>query len=173
MQKKGCQLCNNYDSPIITEPITLKLRMHVGILSAIYCHVSQQGCDCTCARARQRSFQISRTAGPIASNLVYLWGPVSRVACKSILGPTLHVRPCSVTIPDLKNGWTDCVQIWCTETDQLAGCSESPLEAPPRSSARAGLNLSLARLLPPKRRLTGYERASEAKTFQYDGKNSV
>ena len=66
--------------------------------------------------------------------------------CKSKLGPTLHVRTCRVTVPDLKNGWADCVQIWYTDRERLVGCRESQLETHPRSSARAGLSLSLARL---------------------------
>ena len=73
--------------------------------------------------------------------------------------PSLHVHMCRVTdlkfqvlsqVPDLKNGWTDCAQIWYTDRDQLLGCRESQLEAPSRSSALAGLNLSFARLSPPK-----------------------
>ena len=63
---KGCQLCNNYDNSVITGPITMNLRLHVGTHTTMYFHVSQLGYDCTCARARQKSFQISRTAGPIA-----------------------------------------------------------------------------------------------------------
>ena len=52
------------------------------------------------------------TGGPgLRSNMVQRWGPVSRVVCKSQLGPTLHVRTCRVTVPDLKNGWADCIQI--------------------------------------------------------------
>ena len=66
------------------------------------------------------------------------------------LGPTLHVRTCTVTVLDLKNGWTDCTQIWYTDRDQLVGCRKSQLETPPRSFAHAELNLSLARLPPPK-----------------------
>ena len=84
------------------------------------------------------------------SNLVYWWGPVSRVACNSDLGPTMHVRTWRWTDPDLKNGWTDYSQIWYADRDQLLGCRGIQLEAPSRSSARAGLNLSLARLSPPK-----------------------
>ena len=41
---------------------------------------------------------------------------------KSKLGPTLHVRTCRATVPDLKNGWTDCAQIWYTVRDRLVGC---------------------------------------------------
>ena len=80
------------------------------------------------------------------SNLVNWWGSVSKVACKSKLRPTLYVRTCRVTVLDLKNGWTDCAQFWYSDRDQLLGCRESLLEAFTRSSARAGLNLSLARL---------------------------
>ena len=47
---------------------------------------------------------------------------VSRVACYSKLGSTLHVRKYSVTVPYLENGWTECAQIWCTVRDRLAGC---------------------------------------------------
>ena len=43
-----------------------------------------------------------------------------------------------------------CAQIWYTDRDELVGCRESQLEATRRSSARAELNLSLARLSPPK-----------------------
>ena len=44
------------------------------------------------------------------------WGPVSRVACKSQLGPNLHVCTWSVSLPDLKNCWIDCAHIWYTDT---------------------------------------------------------
>ena len=122
-----------------------------GIHLAMYLHLSQLGCYCTCARARvvPRSREwLNR----LRSNLVQRWGPISRVACKSQLGPTLHVSRCRVMVPDLKNGWADCVQIWCTDRDRLvgSGCRASQLETHPRSSARAGLNLSLARLSPQK-----------------------
>ena len=55
-----------------------------------------------------------------------------------------------MAVPDLENRWADCVQIWCMDRDRLVGCRASHLEAHPRSSARAGLNLSLARLSPQK-----------------------
>ena len=101
------------------------------------------------ARARARVVPRSRERlNRLRSNLVQRWGPVSRVACKSQLVPTLHVRTCRVMVPDLKNGWADCVQIWCADRDRLVGCRASQLEAHPRSSARAGLSLSLACLSP-------------------------
>ena len=56
-KRKECQLCNHYNNSVITRPIALKLRMHLGTHPAMYLHVSQLECDCTCARARQRSFQ--------------------------------------------------------------------------------------------------------------------
>ena len=31
------------------------------------------------------------------------------------------MRTCRVTVPDLKNGWTDCAQIWYTVRDRLVG----------------------------------------------------
>ena len=68
------------------------------------------------------------------------------------------------SFPDLENGWTDCVQIWYFDRDRLVRCRASQLEAHPRSSARAGLGLSLASLS-PERRLTGYERARSASEF--------
>ena len=71
---KGCQLGKSYDNSIITGPITLKLRMHVGTHISMSFHESQLGCYCTRARARQWSFQISRTAGPIALKLGVLMG---------------------------------------------------------------------------------------------------
>ena len=61
----------------------------------------------------------------LRSNLVQRWGPVRRVECKSQLGPTLPMRTCSMTVPDLKNNWADCMQIWCTDRDQLVGCPAS------------------------------------------------
>ena len=72
------------------------------------------------------------------------------MACKTKFGPTLHVRTCRATVPDVKNGWTDYAQIWYTDRVQLLGCRDSHLEAPLRSSARAGLELSLARCRPQK-----------------------
>ena len=97
----------------------------------------------SCSRSRER---LDRSR----SNLVYWWGLDKRVMCKSKLGPTLHVRACRLTVPDLKNGWIDWAQIWYTVRDRLVRCHQSQLEAPPRSSARAGLSLSLSRLSPPK-----------------------
>ena len=104
---------------------------------------------CTCARARVVPRSRERL-NRLRSNLVQRWGPISRVACKSQLGPTSHVRTCRVTVPDLKNRWADCVQIWYMDRDRLVGCRASKLEAHPRSSARVELNLSLARLSPQK-----------------------
>ena len=72
-KRKRCQLCNNFNNSVITRPIALKLCMHVGTHAAMYLHVSQLECDCTCARARQRSFQISRTAGPIQITRRHTW----------------------------------------------------------------------------------------------------
>ena len=76
------------------------------------------------------------------------WGPVSRVACKSQLGPTLHVRTCRMTVLDLKNGWTDCAQIWYTDRDQLLGCQFSWKHF--TQFLRTGLKPSFARLSPQK-----------------------
>ena len=56
---------SSYDNSLITEPITLKLRMHVGTHLVMHLHVTQLGCYCTCACAGYHS-QISRTAVPIA-----------------------------------------------------------------------------------------------------------
>ena len=53
---KGCQFDNNYDDSVITGPIMLKLRMHVGTHLAVHFHVSQLACYRTCARGRHRSF---------------------------------------------------------------------------------------------------------------------
>ena len=113
---------------VTTWPITLKLRMHLGTHPAMHLYVSQLGCDCTCARARRAMFhvhvQCSRSRkrlDQLRSNLVYWWVSVSRVAYKSKLGPNLHVRTCRATVPDLKNGWTDCAQIWYTVRDRLVG----------------------------------------------------
>ena len=69
---------------------------------------------------------------------------------QSQLGPTLHVHTCRVTVSDIKNGCADNVQIWYTDRDRLVGCRLSQLEAHPRSSTRAGLNLPLARSSPQK-----------------------
>ena len=56
------------------------------------------------------------------------------------VGALLHVRACkAMVVPDLKNGWTNCAQIWYTDRDQLLGCRESQLEEHPH-----------ARLSPPK-----------------------
>ena len=139
---KGCQFSNNYDNFVITGPIALKLCMHVATHLAMHVHASQLGCFCTCARARvvPRSEQL---LNPLRSNFVPWWGPGRRVACKSNLGPTLHVRMCRATVPDRKNGWTDCARIWYTDRDLLVNCCASRSEAPLRSSALiAGLTLS-------------------------------
>ena len=87
----------------------------------MYLHVSKLGCYCTCARARVVPRSRKRL-NRLRSNLVQRWGPVSRVACKSQLRLTLHVRTCRVTVPDLKNGWADRVQIWYKDRDRLVGC---------------------------------------------------
>ena len=73
--------------------------------------------------------------------------------CKSKLGLILHVRTCRVTVPDLKNGWTDCAQIWYTDRDQLPGCRESQLEASHAVPHVQGLTSRSCVAL--KRRLTG------------------
>ena len=127
----------------------LKLRMHVGTHPAMYSHVSQSATARAHVQGNGR-FRYQDQLGRSHSSLIYWWGPVSRVACNGKLGPNLHMRTCRVTVPDLKSGWTDCAQLWYTDRDQLVGCRESQLEAPLHSSARAGLNLSLARVSPQK-----------------------
>ena len=62
----------------------------------MYFHVSKLGCYCTCARPRVVTRSRERL-NRLRSNLVHRWGPASSVACKSQLGPTLHVRTCTVT----------------------------------------------------------------------------
>ena len=58
----------------------------------------------------------------------------------------------------------DCVQNWYTDRDPVVRFRASQLEAHPRSSARAGLNLSPARLL-PKKAAYGSQIASYLYTF--------
>ena len=146
-KNEGVLVSYNYDNSVSSGPIVLTLRMHEGIHLAMYFHVSQLGCFCTCARARVVPRSRERL-NRLRSNLVQRLRPVSRVACPRQLGPTLHVH--GVTVPDLKNGWADCVQIWCMGRERLVGCHASQLEAQPRRSARAGLNPSLARFSPLK-----------------------
>ena len=151
---KRCQICSHFSNSVITGAISLKLGIQVGTHQAMHSHVLRLGCYCTCARAGGVSRSRERL-GRLRSNLVHGWGPVSRVPCKSQLGPRLHVRTCRMPLPDLRNGWADCVQIWHTASDRLEGCfCASPLEAPSRPSARAGLTISLARSS-PKRCFTG------------------
>ena len=42
-------------------------------------------------------------------------------------GLLLHVQ-CRMTVPDSKNSWTDCAQIWYTDRDWLVGCHTSQFE---------------------------------------------
>ena len=65
---------------------------------------------------------------------------------KSQFCPNLHLRMCRVPLPDLNNGWTDCVQIWYIVRDRLVWFREMQLEAPTLSSACTVITLSLARL---------------------------
>ena len=77
------------------------------------------------------------------------------MAYKSKLGPTLHVRTCRVTVPDLKNCWTDCAQIWYTVRDRLVGCRAQVIGGTPaqfRTYKAHYLTPSVGR---PKRRYTG------------------
>ena len=130
----------------MTGPIALKFRMlHEGVHLTMYLHVSQLGCYCTCARARVVPESRERL-NRLCSNLVQRWRPVSRVACKSQQGPTLHVRKCRVTVPDLKNGWADCAQIWYTDRDRLDGCPPTQF----RRCRNCVLSLSLVCLSPQK-----------------------
>ena len=86
---KGRQFGNNCDSSVITGPITLNLPKNVDTHLVVYLHVSQLVCYCTCARARQRSFQISRTAEPIAQAAPLL--------------PVFDLGPCWITWPANKD----------------------------------------------------------------------
>ena len=63
---------------------------------------------------------------------------------------TLHVHTCRVTVPDLKNGWTDCDQIWYTVRDRLVGGRAQVIGGTPAQFARARLTISLARSSPTK-----------------------
>ena len=137
--------------------------MYVGIHPAMHLYVSQLGCDCTCARARRAMFhvhvQCSRfreRLDRLRSNLVYRWGSVRRVAYKSKLGPTLHVRTCRVTVPDLKNVWTDCAQIWHTVRDRLVGCRAQIIGGTPAQFRTCKAHYLVSSVGRPKRRYTGY-----------------
>ena len=161
---KGYLFSNNYDNCIIIWPIALKLRIHEDIRLAMYLHVSELGCYCTCAHIRIVHRSRERL-NRLRSNLIHHWGPVSRVACKSQLEPTLHVRTCRVTVPDLKNGWADCFQIWYTDRDRLVGYRASQLKHTHTVPHVQG-STSRSFVCRPKRRLTGlscYERARSAK----------
>ena len=118
---KRCQIRSHFSNSVITGAISLKLGIHVGTHQAMHSHVLRLGCYCTCARAGGVSRSRERL-GRLRSNLVHGWGPVSRVPCKSHFGPRLHVRTCRMPLPDLRNGWADCVQIWYTASDRLEGC---------------------------------------------------
>ena len=62
----------NCNISVTTWPITsLKLRTHVGTHPAMYLNVSQLGCDCTCARARQRCPRSRERLDRSRSNLLY------------------------------------------------------------------------------------------------------
>ena len=118
---RRCQICSHFSNSVITGAISLKLGIQVGTHQAMHSHVLRLGCYCTCARAGGVSRSRERL-GRLRSNLVHGWGPVSRVPCKSHFGPRLHVRTCRMPLPDLRNGWADCVQIWHTASDRLEGC---------------------------------------------------
>ena len=102
----------------------------------MHSHVLRLGCYCTCARAGGVSRSRERL-GRLRSNLVHGWGPVSRVPCKSHFGPRLHVRTCRMPLPDLRNGWADCVQIWHTASDRLEGCKPVGSTLSPFRTCRA------------------------------------
>ena len=58
--------------------------------------------------------------------------------------------------PDVKNGWTDCAQIWYTDRGQLVGCRASQLGAPnavPREQGSPSCSL----VCRPKGRITGHK----------------
>ena len=114
---KNCNLNNG----TTVGPIELKLGTQLGLHQIIHLHVVRLGCYSTCARAGGAPRSRERL-GRLRSNLVHGWGPVSRVPCKSHFGPRLHVRTCRMPLPDLRNGWADCVQIWHTASDRLEGC---------------------------------------------------
>ena len=65
---------------------------------------------------------------------------------------------CRMTVPDLKNGWADCIQIWYTDRDRLVGCRAGQLEleethAVPHVQGQGSTSRSL--VCRPKRRLSG------------------
>ena len=93
--------------------------MHIRqVTGAAHLHVR------TRARADVPLFRISETAGPIALKFGVLLGSHEiGVLQTSRLGYSCtcehaHVQMCH--FPYLRNGWTDCAEIWCVVCDPLA-----------------------------------------------------
>ena len=82
------------------------------------------------------------------------------MAYKSKLGPTLHVRTCRVTVLDLKNGWTDCAQIWYTVRDRLVGCRAQVIGGTPAQFHTCKAHCLARSVGRPKRRYTGRKQRS-------------
>ena len=80
------------------------------------------------------------------------------MAYKSKLGPTLHVRTCRVTVPYLKNGWTDCAQIWYTIRDRLVGCRAQAIGGTPAQFRTCKAHYLARSVGRPKRRYTGFSK---------------
>ena len=137
----------NYDNSVITGLIALKLRI---MRASKWQCVSTIGCCRTCARARLVSRSRERL-NRLLANLVQRWGPVNRVACKSQLDLLCTCACVRCRFQISRTAGLIALKFGTyTHRDRLLGCRENQLEAPLHSSARAGHNLSLARLSPQK-----------------------
>ena len=72
-------------------------------------------CTGKCSRSRERLDQLR-------SNLAYWWGSVSRVAYKSKLGPTLHVRTWKRRFQISRTAGPIALKFFYTVRDRLVGC---------------------------------------------------
>ena len=67
----------------------------------------------------------------------------------------MHVRTCRATVPDLKNGWTDCAQSWYTVMDRLEGCRAQVIGGTPAQFRTCKAHYLARSYVADKRRYTG------------------
>ena len=80
----------------------------------------------------------------------------------------MHLRTCRVTVPDLKNGWTDCAQIWYTVRDRLVGCRALLIGGTPAQFRTCKAHYLARSVGRPKRRYTGMTFYTKELMWQID-----
>ena len=102
---KNPQNCNLNNGTTVG-PIELKLGTQLGLHQIIHLHVLRLGCDCTCARARQRCSRSRERLDQLRYNLVEGCMPKREILMHRICRNAPHLSTCAIFVayrPNIKN----------------------------------------------------------------------